>query len=231
MDGRIRLVMNNKLWYLKQLDIFAGFPAEKISAISQLMGTKNVGKKEIILEPEDHDKVFLLKSGSVDIYQITADGKKIILDRIGPGGIFGDLGISETDENFAEATTDAFLCTLTKDQFFEVVSKNPELSARLMKIFLSKLKQAEKTIGSLASDNLIYKFTSLLHRLATGHGEETNEKIEIKERFTHEELASMLGISRQTMTKLINTLEKQNIISREGKQIIFNKKRFENEYV
>lgn len=223
--------MNLKLWYLKQLDIFSGLPTEKIDALSQMMGTKNVGKREIILEPEDRDKVFLLKSGSVELYQLTADGKKIILDRIGPGGIFGDLGANSDNESFAEATTDAFLCTLTKDQFFDVVSKDPELSSRLMRFFLTQLKQAEKTIGSLASDNLTYKFTSLLHRLASGHGKETSDVIEIRERFTHEELASMLGISRQTMTKLINTLEKQNIIKREGKQIIFNKKKFAEEYV
>lgn len=223
--------MNTKLWYLKHLDIFSGIPEKKLAVISSLMGSRNVGKRELVFQPEDLNKVYLLKSGSVELYHLNSEGKKVILDQLEPGSIFGDLAISESTENFAEATSDAFVCILTKDQFFEIVSKDPELSTRVMKFFLNKLSETERTISSLATDNLVFKFSSLLHRLAKNHGEENEIKIEIKEKFTHETLAAMLGVSRQTMTKLINALEKQKIITRSGKIISFDKVKFDDHYL
>lgn len=221
------LVTNRKLWYLKQLNLFKTLPEKQVRLISEHFAAKEYGKRQVVLEPEDHDKVFILKSGRVEIYQLTADGKKIIIDTLGPGNVFGDLGLDEASDNFVEATTDSFVCVMNKNEFFEMVSKNQQIATILVKELFTKIVESEKQVAALASDNLATKIKNLLLRLAKKHGEKVGEKIVISTKFTHEQLADMIGITRPTMTEMLNKLANQNIITRKGKLISFDPQKLE----
>ncbi len=214
--------MSRKLWYLKQLNLFRALPEKQVKYISEQVHAKEYAKRQVVLEPEDHDKVFILKSGQVEIYQITQEGKKIIVDILGPGNVFGDLGVDESAEHFVEATTDSFVCVIGKNEFFQMVSKNPQIANTLVRELFTKIVEGEKQISALASDSLITKVKNLLLRLAKTHGRHLKQKVFITTKFTHEELANMIGISRQTMTEILNKLESQGIISRHHKIIAFD---------
>lgn len=213
--------MSRKLWYLKQLNLFKTLPEKDVRFISERFAEKEYSKRQVVLEPEDRDKVFILKSGRVEIYQLTPDGKKIIVDVLGAGNVFGDLGINEPTEHFVEATTDAFVCVMGKSEFFDMVSKNPKISAVLVKELFGKIVESEKQVAALASDNLTTKIKNLLLRLAKKYGREKEDKVEIATKFTHEQLADMIGVARQTMTSLLNQLERKGVISKKGKIISF----------
>lgn len=214
--------MNRKLWYLKQLDLFKALPEKEVERISKRLVGKEYSKRQVVLEPQDKDKVFLLKTGRVEIYQLSPDGKKIIIDVLGAGSVFGDLGISEPQEHFIEATTDSFVCIMPKKEFFETVTKHSEIAMVLVRELFSKVIESEKQVAALASDNLITKVNNLLLRLAKKHGEVKDDKVVISTKFTHEQLAEMIGVSRPTMTELLNKLEQQGIIKRKGKIISYH---------
>lgn len=214
--------MNRKLWYLKQLDLFKALNDREIEYISKKFGEKEYKKRQVLFEPQDKDKVFILKSGRVEIYELTADGKKVIIDVLAPGNVFGDLGIQERNEHFTEATTDSFVCVMNKNNFFEMVSRNSQVANILVKKLFAKVIESENQVAALASDNLFLKVKNLLLRLAKKHGEKSQERVAITVKFTHEQLADMIGISRPTMTEMLGNLVRQGIISREGKTISFN---------
>lgn len=87
-----------------------------------------------------------------------------------------------------------------------------------MKQLFNRLLVVEKRMSSVASDNAFHRFIKLLLSL----GKEKSENImEVTDKFTHEELAQMLGISRQTVTTLINKLEKKGLIKRTQKTLQF----------
>ncbi len=218
--------MNQKLFYLKQLNLFKVLPRPQIEYISNQLTMKEYGKRQVIFEPEDKNKVYILKHGRVEIYQLTQDGKKLVVDILGPGSVFGDLGIGEPSDQFMEATTNSLVCVIGKDEFFEMVTKMPQLANSLVKELFSKVIESEKQIAALASDNLILKLKDLLTRLAKKYGEEKDGVTTISTKFTHEQLAEMVGISRPTMTELLNKLEKNNYIKREEKRISFSPQKF-----
>lgn len=213
---------------LKQLNLFKTLPEEMIKYISERFVEKEYNRRQVIFEPEDKDKVFLLKSGKVEIYELAEDGKRIIVDILGPGDVFGDLGIEETGEHFVEATTDSFVCVMPKNEFFDMVSKTPQVANTLVKQLFTKVIESEKQVAALASDNLLVKIKNLLLRLAKKHGEIKNERVIITTKFTHEELADMIGISRPTMTELLNRLEREGVIKREGKIISYDSQKLAN---
>lgn len=210
--------MTKKLWYIQQLDLFKGLAKDKLQKIESLFAMKEYGKREVIFEPGDRDKVFIVKSGQVELYQLSPSGKKIIIERLLPGSFFGDLGTEGETEIFVEATTDSYVCSLQKDRFFTMVSHYPNLSEKLMKQLFHRLTEVEKRMSSVASDTAIQRVIKLLLNL----GKKKEDIMEVSEKFTHEELSQMLGISRQTVTTLINQLEKKGLIKRSRKSIQFN---------
>lgn len=211
--------MSKKLWYIQQLDLFKGLAKEKLQSIEAMFVMKEYCKREVIFEPGDKDKVFIVKTGQVELYQLNPAGKKIIIERLLPGSFFGDLGTDSEPELFVEATTDSYVCSLNKDKFFFMVSQHPDLSEKLMKQLFSRLTQVEKRMSSVANDNAFHRIVKLL--LSLGKQKSKNSMV-ISEKFTHEELSQMLGISRQTVTTLINQLEKKGLITRSGKSIQFD---------
>ncbi|MBI4091831.1 MAG: Crp/Fnr family transcriptional regulator [Candidatus Levybacteria bacterium] len=214
--------MNRKLWYLKQINLFKTLEREELEHLASHLSAKEYGKRQVILEPRDKDKVFVLKTGRVEIYEITPDGKKIIVDVLGPGNVFGDLGMEDSNETFVEATTDSFVCAMNKNDFFEMVSKNSQIAYPLIRELFSKTVESKKQVASLASNNVVAKIKDLLLRLSKRYGEQNQNKTVIKAKFTHEQLADMVGISRPTMTELLNKLEKDKVIERNGKIISFD---------
>lgn len=214
--------MNRKLWYLKQLDLFKALPQKDMELISLRFVGKEYSKRQVVLEPQDKDRVFILKTGRVEIYQLTPDGKKIIVDILRAGDVFGDLGIDETNEHFVEATTNSFVCVMKKEEFFSMVAKNSRVANTLIKELFTKVVESEKQVAALASNNPLTKVRNLLVRLAKKYGEKKEDHVVITTKFTHEQLADMIGVSRPTMTELLKRLEKDRIIKRQGKIISYS---------
>lgn len=218
--------MNKKIWYLQQLDLFADLAREKLHQIESLFHMRDYNKREVIFEPGDQNKVFIVKTGRVEVYQLNSLGKKIIIEILKTGSFFGDLGSDSPTETYVEATVDSCVCSLDKHKFFSLISREPKLAEKLMKNLFNRLLLVEKRASSLAIDNAFQRFIKLL--LSIGKRPATNsEDMQLADIYTHEELAQMLGISRQTMTTLINRMEKQNLLSREGKKLKFNKTQLE----
>ena len=214
--------MNKKLWYIQQLDLFRGLAKEKLTQVESLFFMKQYYKREVIFEPGDKDKVFLVKTGQVELYQLTPSGKKMIIERLLLGSLFGDLGSGSHAETFVEATTDSYVCSLDKNNFFTLVSQYPDLSEKFMKQLFNRLLRVEKQMSSVAADNAFQRIIKLFLSLGKT---QSQDYMEISEKFTHEELAQMLGISRQTVTTLINQLEKKGHIKRSKKMLQFNPSR------
>jgi len=211
--------MTKKLWYIQQLDLFKKLGKDKLQKIEGLFFMKVYSKNEVIFEPGDHDKVFIVKTGQVELYQLTPNGKKTIIERLLPGSLFGDLGSDAASDVFVEATVDSYVCSLEKNSFFSMISQYPDLSETLMRQLFNRLLLVEARMSSVASDSAFQRLVKLLLNL----GKKKNENyMEISEKFTHEELSQMLGISRQTVTTFINQLERKGLIKRTGKSIQFN---------
>lgn len=220
--------MSKKIWYLQQLDLFSGLGQNELSKIDPLFTMREYCRKEIIFEPGDQNRVFIVKTGRVEVYQLSSSGRKVIIEVLKPGSIFGDLGTDAENETYVEAKTNSCVCLINKDKFFELISQRRELAEKLMKSLFNRLILVEKRVSSLAIDSALQRFVKLLISLGKKiEGSTGGENTELADKFTHEELADMLGISRQTMTTLINSMEKDGLLFRTGKRLQFDRYRLE----
>ena len=214
-------------WCLKHLSLFQELEPINSSGIALNSTLKKFSKKEIILEPENKEKVYLIKKGQVKLYQLTIDGKKVVLDTLGPGCVFGNLGAIDEGHNFAEALSDVEITVSSKENFFESIASKPEVATRIMRMLFEQITHARDYISAMTTGGVLSKLKYKLNELGLNYGEDRGEKVKITTRFTHEEIANMIGVSRETVTKLLGSLKKQGIVEMDGKYIIYHKEKLE----
>lgn len=215
--------MSKKVWSLGKLDLFRDVSEDKIKELEKVFQMRKYNKNEIIFDPTDCCKVYIVKTGRVEMYHLTSEGKKVIIDILDPSSIFADLGGALSSGVFVETIDDSYIYSAEKSVFFEMMSKEPIIAERLMKHLFTRVLHLEEKTSSLAVDNVSQKFIKLL--LTLGKRDENEDMMYITDKYTHEQLAQMIGVSRQTLTSVINQLEKQDIISRSNKRFQYNKEK------
>lgn len=223
----------NKIWCISQINIFKNLSKKAREKIASVATFKNFSEGQTIFTPyETEEKIYLIEKGGVEIYQLSIDGKKVIIDRINTGGVFGNTPLSPQTENnisnFANATRDSRLCIIPKSDFLKTLKKMPEVAMNVIIDLSNKLNEADSRIRDLAFGNVSVRLINEFLRLAQKQGQETEKTIRINERYTHEELAEIIGASRETVTKVLGELRQKKIIEIDKqRRIVINKEKIE----
>lgn len=208
------------IWHLREIDLFKGLPEKTLKIFEDKFDLRQHPKRQILFSPDDSDKVGIVRAGKVEVYHLNADGKKTIIDVLGKGSIFGDFGDRISSDIFAETAQPSQVCFIEKESFFTMVSTEPVLAQRLMHHLFDKLAKMEDKVTSIASDNVFDRLVKLILQLSK---RDEKSGSYYTEKYTHEELAQMIGVSRQTVTTILNQLEKEGKIMRDKKQFWFKK--------
>lgn len=212
----------NKLWYLKQCNIFSGLDKEKLDKINGIAKEKHIPKNEIIYSAQDKDdQMFILKKGRARIFKVSADGKMITLSILREGDIFGTMSAVRggTSGAYAETLEDSYICVIHQDDFHNAVKEMPEIALKLIELINQRLKEAEDRIEDLVFRNIPGRIAGILLKLAEQFGKDTSEGIQINFKITHQELADMVGATRETVTIVLNDFRNDNLIKISEKYI------------
>lgn len=202
-----------KHWYLQQIDLFQGIPDEEIMSIAKKMIEKKCVKKEIIYTPnEANNSIYVLKKGEITLYDLHA-GKRLIIEVLKPGSIFGNISFQkDKTTHFAEASQDSYFCIFSVEDFTTIIHSKPELMIRFLQHISEKMQNYERRLkGGLfdAKEKILQqleifleeqKKSNILSKLFSG-----------KSKMTHEHLAELTGLSRETVTRAINDLKKAGV--------------------
>jgi len=169
------------------------------------------------------DRVYLIEDGYVKIYRLNPDGREVTVGSIrNPGEM---MGLAETLYHgtrtcFAGAITEVTLIVLTKAQFLEVLSTEHRLALKVASLLGARMRAAEAMVYDLMCWQAPGRLALMLLKIGERCGMKTSEGIRIKLRLTHNEIASMIGSTRQTVTSLMNTFRDENCIAVDGREII-----------
>jgi len=201
---------DQSFWYLKQVHLFEGIPDKDIKEIAKKMVEKECKKKELLYTPfEEHDSICVLKKGEVTLYY-SHHGKKLIIDVLKPGSVFGNLTFEEgKSTHFAEVTEDALVCCFDAEEFMKIIQAKPKVMMRFLQIVSARLNDYEERLKS----GLFDAKEKILHQLDVLEEKAKNPGILDKwfnrdQRVTHEKLAQYTGLSRETVTRAITDLKK-----------------------
>jgi CRP/FNR family transcriptional regulator len=176
------------------------------------------------------NKVYIVHAGIVFLSCIDTDGKKIILDILTTGSIFGDLDFSENSGSneclYVEPLGEARVCEMKKTDFREILLKNPEFTLSLLSNMSNQLMSLEQKVGTLVYSNVEARIISLFLSLAEEYGETNDTSLKVDLKLTHEKLSEMIGSARETVTDAISELKQKGVIKQDksGRYLLLKEK-------
>lgn len=193
--------------YVRRVDLFKDLTHPEVEEIFRGLMVRKCSPGTMFFTPDDpSERLFILKEGHVELYRMTADGKRLVTRQIGPGMIFGEMGLlGQTMHGcFAEATDDALVCTATRDDILRLFHQRPELAMRLLEAVGNRLTLLEARLEQAA-------FLPVRARLATFLLENADRGGMVSGH-THADIGDSIGALRQTVTESLNLMQRQGLI-------------------
>jgi CRP/FNR family transcriptional regulator, cyclic AMP receptor protein len=196
-------------------EIFDGLTDADLAEMDDRFAMASFRKGELIYSPFDRgDALFLVESGRVRLFRSASDGRQVTLAMLDAGASFGQLSVLDTPllDAYAEAMTDCVVRVLRVSDLERAVADHPRMALNLMRSLADRLRDAEDQIEALAFRPVPSRLAGKLLDLMDRYGRVTPNGIRIDERFTHMQLAEMIGTSRETLTKVLNELRDAGLI-------------------
>lgn len=211
-------MQSNKLSYLSNIQVFRDLsPSELMEMDRQItMSTCEAGR--IFYMPEDTGEVlFLLKKGKVQLYRLTAGGKKLVVATLGPGAIFGEMALvgQGMHNTFAEAIDECVLCVMSRADVERLIREKPDVAFRFLETMGTRVNDLETQLEAIAFKSIPARLARLLLELA----QEQHGGREIRG-YTHQDLSEMLGTYRETITQTLNEFKAAELIETARKRIV-----------
>lgn len=213
----------SKFWYLKNINILDGMDDAQMKMVEKITTMSRLGKHQIIYFPDQpSNNIFFLKEGHVKLYRLHEDGREIILDVLGPGEIFGELGFVEQGvrSEAAETLDDALICTMTMKDFEHLLLHNPEFTLRLTKWIGLRLRRFEEKMSDMVFKDVTKRIISFLVRYAEDFGKMKEGAVHVSSFLSHQEIAYLTAASRQTVTTVLNELKTRRLIEFSRKSLV-----------
>ena len=189
-------IESEKLGLLAAMDIFADLSHDELEALMSSAPMRTAKRGAVFYGAEDGPEVlFLLKSGRVELYRQSQEGKKLTVAIVEPGAIFGEMSL--TDQRLvgtsAMAIEDSVICALSRDEVQSLMLKHPSVAFRIIEVLARRLHQTTDALEHLAFNDVTGRVANLLVQLADP---DTN----VIEGYSHQNLASMVGCLRESLT-------------------------------
>lgn len=192
---------------LREIEIFQDLTADEIIPLNDKCHLREVAAGTVFYESEQaSEKMFMIKSGRVRLYHLAADGK-IFTTAILEAGTFFSAAVFGNQNNggYAEAVMDCTICLMSRRDVETVLLADSRIAFRIIEALGKRLLEAERRLADLVLKNLPARVISLLLQYAR-----QNASADV--RLTHEELAQMLGIRRETVSRILNDLQNRQLI-------------------
>ena len=204
-----------KRHYLQQVEVFRDLTEAQIHDVERSTRMSTVGPGRILHQPDEKSEMlFLLKSGRVQTYRISPDGKRFVISNIEPGMFFGEMALlgQAVHDSFAETITESTLCVISRRDLEYLIGRFPTIGVRIMQALADRLSQAETQLEDLALKSLTARLATLILRLSSGADGRVSG-------LTHNDLAERVGTSRETATQALNELKNAGLIAIGRKRI------------
>jgi len=204
---------------MRDLPLLARLWEGDLRALAELGRVSRYGAGEAIFrEGDPGDSLHMVMEGEVRIFVLSPGGDELSFSFVGPGECFGDLALLDGRPRSASAVASQLTRTLvvTRGDFILWLSERPRASLALLETLSLRLRRLSNTAADLVFLDLPHRLAKRLITLAYAQpeGRATVERSEpVRIRITQEELASMLGVSRQSVNKQLNLFAREGWIA------------------
>jgi CRP/FNR family transcriptional regulator len=198
--------------YLKQISIFSQLKEEFLQKINDVSVMRSYSKGRIIfMEGEQGEAFYYIKSGLVKISKLSSDGREHILHILNEGHVFAEVTLfnSTSYPATAEVLEAAEIGMIKNSALEKLIVENPEISLELIKYLNKRLIEAQNKVRNLALYDTFGRTAQALVKLAEDYGRKTTSGIELDLNISRQELANIVGTTRETVIRVLAAFKKE----------------------
>jgi len=212
---------NNRYAMFQEVALFAGLPEELLRTVADCAVTKSVKKNTILMSEGDNtDSLYLILSGRLKVFVSDEEGREVTLNLLGPGEYFGELAPLDSGPRSASvmALETSKLAVMSKASLQQCLTGHPAIALQLIRDLVRRIRSLTENVRTLALLDVYGRTARTLLQLAV----EQDGKLVITQKLTHQDIANMVGASREMVSRIMKDLRAGGYISVEGKQITIN---------
>lgn len=217
-DDRTLSEEETKQGYLTKQAIFRDLSHAEIERIAKMTRMITTPKGKVFYVPgETGEVLFLLKKGKVELYRQTPDGRKLVVDIVGPGTFFGDMACigQNMHDSFAQAAEDALVCVMSRNDIQKLMLDKPTVAVRILEAIGQRLVEVTTQLEETAFLGAQERGAALLLRLSVHKDGQL-----VVEGYSHQDLAYMLGTYRETVTNALDSMKAEGLIEVSRKRVV-----------
>ncbi len=202
--------MSERIWYLKRCELFQRLSPQQLAQLESTCRIREFPRGSVIYAPSDRgETVLLLAAGRVKICTITGEGKQAILAFIEPGELFGELAVLEPSrrEEYAEACERSTVVSAPADGIRQLIEQQPDMAIGITKLIGLRRKRVERRLKNVLFHSNRERLVHTLLDLAEQYGFATDRGTELRIKLSHQDLASIIGSTRETVTIVLGELQ------------------------
>ena len=213
-----------KMGLLRELDLFRGLSEDDIEAIGHATRMRFCTPGQMLLSPEDPpEQIHIVKQGKVRVYRVTPEGKQLTLDIYDRGTILGDmrmLGQDRLPEVYVEVVEEGVICTLSPDELRRLIERYPAIGVNVISHLASRLQGAERKLEAMAYQRVGQRLAHKLIDLGQRFGVRSVRGTLIDARLTQQELADMIGTTRETLAHTIGEFRRRGLVTTDRQRVV-----------
>jgi CRP-like cAMP-binding protein len=207
--------MAERLWHLKRCGLFERLSAQELARLESCSQARTFPAKAFIYSPRDAaDSVLLLADGRARLVSFNDDGKQTILAFLEAGDLFGELAVAGVGsrEEYAETLAISTVVRMPRDELEAIMLQHAPLSLAITRLIGLRRRRIERRLQHLLFRSSRDRLVHLLLELADDYGEPTSEGTRIRLKVSHQDLADVIGTTRESVTLRLGELQREGLV-------------------
>jgi len=208
---------------LERVPFLAALSAQDLDWLTERLRRRKYSRGDIIFQKDDPGQsLFIIEAGSVRIYMPGTQGADLTLAVIGEGEFFGDLSLLDGRPRSASAmaASDSTLLSLERTDFTSLMRSRPDAALSILAVIARRLRDTDQTASDLAFLDVSGRLARKLLDLAETTGVRRDDGVLLQVGLTQEDLANMIGVTRESVNRNLSVFRRLGLIGREGRKII-----------
>lgn len=208
---------------LQRVPFLAALAAADREALAACVSRRRLRRGDVIFQKDDPGQsVFIIERGSIRIYVPSPQGTDLTLAVLGPGDFFGDLSLLDGHPRSASAAAlaDVSVLVLERADFIDLLRSRPDAAMAVLGVVARRLRETDETASGLAFLDVSGRLAKKLLELAGTHGVERPDGVFLDISLTQEELANMIGVTRESVNRNLSLFRRLGLVKSEGRRFV-----------
>jgi len=208
---------------VRRSPLFAALDDEAAGALMESMTASHLERGDILFREGDRgDRLYVIGEGKIKLGRTSVDGRENLLAVLGPGEMFGELSLFDPGARTATATAvaETQLIALGHDDLNEFLSGRPAVAATLLAALARRLRRTNEALADLVFTDVPGRVAKALLDLSSRFGRPAEDGVLVPHDLTQEELAQLVGASRETVNKALADFVTRGWIKLEARAVV-----------